>query len=135
MTTPTNWPDPERPGVPMFPEQDGWHMTTHSGATSPTVSFWCASEEVWKSGASSYPPNYLAHPMRKYIGPILTPTQITELLAGERERCVESFSVHGERAKLCWNDATSDEEKQYWRGALNTFEECCDEIRNLGDAS
>lgn len=116
MTTPTNWPNPERPGVPMFPERDGWHMTTHSGATSPTVSFWCASEGVWKNGASSYPPDYLAHPMRRYIGPVLTPTQISEMLAGERERC----------AKIC--DKLADDflpchpSEYAW------------EIRNLGDA-
>lgn len=86
MSAPPNWPNPELPGYPMFPERDGWHMTTRSGVTSPTISFWRASEEVWKSGSSSYTPDYLAHPLRKYIGPCLTPKQIAEMLAGERKR-------------------------------------------------
>lgn len=27
-----NWPDPERPGIPMFPEQDGLHVIRVSAA-------------------------------------------------------------------------------------------------------
>ncbi len=119
----TNWPNPEWPGYPMLPERDGWHMTTHSGATSPTVSFWRASEEVWKSGSSSYPPDYLAHPMRKYIGPVLTPTQLTELLAGERERC----AVISEREFL--GSTYPDEQEVYARGRSDAARD----IRNIGD--
>lgn len=60
--------------------------------------------------------------------------EIARLRKDERERCLASFTKHSERAELGWNSSTSDEEKQYWRGALNAFEECRDEIRHLGDA-
>lgn len=147
MTAPTNWPNPERPGYPMFPDRDGWHMTTLSGATSPTVSFWRASEEVWKSGSSSYPPDYLAHHLRKYIGPVLTPAQITELLAGERDsdlHCALMDSVYVSGMKVGWNCAQDDDSARYnsikekiLQDRIDSgvsFSERSKAIRNLGDA-
>ncbi|WP_415421284.1 hypothetical protein [Acetobacter malorum] len=140
MTPTTNWPNPERPGVPMFPERDGWHILCGAGSENPTLFWWHAKEQCY-----TYPQNimrdgpflYSVDVARAYIyhGAVLTPTQISEMMAGERERCVAAFSAHGERAELAYNGSTGDEEKQYWRGALNTFEECRDEIRHLGDPS
>ncbi|MDN7355528.1 hypothetical protein [Acetobacter senegalensis] len=132
MTTLTNWPDLKRPGWPPNPERDGLYALYVGGALM--ARHWSAVRQFytsvpgWPRGMSPFEASAF-----DFAGEILTPTQITEMLAAERERCLAAFHEHGERAKLGWNGSSSDEEKQYWRGALNTFQECCDEIRNLGD--
>ena len=40
MTNPTNWPNPERPGVPMFPERDGWHWLSNRPNDAPFPAEW-----------------------------------------------------------------------------------------------
>ncbi|ANA14196.1 hypothetical protein [Acetobacter oryzifermentans] len=52
MTAPTNWPDPNRPGVPMFPERDGWHWLSNGPNDSPFPAEWthedyCDAETEW----------------------------------------------------------------------------------------
>lgn len=81
LKTPTNWPDPTRPGVPLFPERDGWHMLDRD------VWQWSAKRKAWNDTVLH--PNFVLPKnmaWRKYYGPVLTPTQINEMLAGERER-------------------------------------------------
>ncbi|GAN68300.1 hypothetical protein [Acetobacter orleanensis] len=140
MSNSTNWPNPERPGVPLFPEQDGKHVidVDPEGQKTELVYYWIAKHQVWIEYEYQGPDDALeGYDLIGwvYVGPCFTPTQISEMLAGERERCLAAITEHGKRAELCWNGSTSDEEKQYWRGALNTFEACSDEIRNLGAAS
>lgn len=110
--TPTNWPNPERPGEPMFPEKRGWHMMDRD------VWEWCPTRQAWNDTVL-HPSFVKAKDMawRKYHGPCLTPTQISDMLAGERERC----------ATIC--DKLADDflpchPSEYAR-----------EIRNLGAAS
>jgi hypothetical protein len=62
--------------------------------------YWHSKEELWSEGRCrklghfiplpkyGHDPDYVACHY-EYIGPVLTPTQIAELLAGERERCAE----------------------------------------------
>lgn len=81
MTTPTNWPIPDLPGVPMFPEKRGWHMLDRD------IWEWCPTRQAWNDTVLHT--NFVkAKNMawRKYHGPVLTPAQIAEMLAGERER-------------------------------------------------
>ncbi|QEO17821.1 hypothetical protein [Acetobacter vaccinii] len=85
-----NWPNPERPGVPMFPERDGWHAI---GLTIQQVKWWDAANKYWWDSEKRY---YLTLdevayrvPEYRYIGPIIPPTQIAEMLAGERERAAK----------------------------------------------
>ena len=134
MSATMNWPDPDRPGYPMFPERDGWHLIVDGGQCA---CYWHHGKELWWNENKRV---YMAIDditkqtcCIEYIGPVRTPAQIAEMLARERERCLLAFVAHRERAELAYNGSTSDEEKQYWRGALNTFEECRDEIRSLGD--
>lgn len=52
MTNPTNWPNPERPGVPMFPERDGWHWLSNRPNDAPFPAEWshedyCDAETEW----------------------------------------------------------------------------------------
>ncbi|MFT8439876.1 hypothetical protein [Acetobacter fabarum] len=126
MTTPTNWPNPERPGVPLFPERDGWHWLSY-GQNQEPVPFEWSSEEFsdapteWAWGTDDGPED--AYEMARrfcYHGPCLTPTQIAELLAGERERC----------AKLC-EDAYEKSGRDFEYLACNGI---AAQIRNLGAA-
>ena len=39
MTT-QNWPDPKRPGVPMFAERDGWHWLSNKPNETPFPAEW-----------------------------------------------------------------------------------------------
>ncbi|MFT9251990.1 MAG: hypothetical protein ABF567_02825 [Acetobacter okinawensis] len=134
MTTPTNWPNPERPGVPMFPERDGWHsLHTYSRG----LFFWDSANKYWWDSQKRFYrtiPEILKDTVgTKYIGPSLTPTQIAELLAGERERCAKecdekvAFANHELRA------SGSHEETRYWTGEHCAATFCADAIRGLGD--
>lgn len=138
MTT-QNWPDPKRPGVPLFPERDGWHNfvghhvpcaeedDTDSPELSPTYLYccwWDSEGQAW-SGFDEAPwdleecADSLAD--MEYYGPVLTPTQLTELLAGERERC----------AKLC-EEAYEKSGRDFEYLGCN---DAASQIRNLGAAS
>ncbi|MFE8872746.1 hypothetical protein ACE4RV_06195 [Acetobacter persici] len=182
----TNWPNPEQPGVPMFPERDGWHWLSNRPNETPfpaewthedysdaeTEWFWDMGEEredahemagLYYHGPCPFPAaknetscvalNNIAtlteqarkniavssgaRKMAKSVFPILaeidrqvitarnsipalTPTQITEMLAGERERC----------ARLCEEAYETTGRDFEYLGCLS----CADDIRNLGDA-
>lgn len=79
--TDTNWPNPEQPGVPMFPERKAWHMLDRN------VWEWCPSRQAWNDTVLH--PNFVkakAMAWRKYQGIVLTHTQITELQTADSER-------------------------------------------------
>lgn len=123
--TPTNWPNPERPGYPMFPERDGWHAI---GLTIKQVKWWDAANKYWWDSEKRY---YLTLdevafcvPEYRYDGPILTPTQIAEMLAGERERCIAAI----EREKPSEDDACRS---QFLNGKFYALSRAVGEIRNL----
>ncbi|MBO1325383.1 hypothetical protein K2X14_11410 [Acetobacter sp. TBRC 12305] len=185
MTSPTNWPDPERLGVPMFPEQDGWHWLSNRPNETPfpaewshedysdadTEWFWDMGEELVSShemrglyyrGPCPFPGaaneagcvalNNIAtlteqarkniavatgaRKMAKAVSPILhdidnqvnairnsglilTPTQIAEMLAGEREKVaskIDGLMLRGRRFDE-WNralQAASTEIRHRW---------------------
>ncbi|GBQ69347.1 hypothetical protein AA0474_1898 [Acetobacter lovaniensis NRIC 0474] len=123
VTNSTNWPNPERPGVPMFPEQDGWHsLRTYSLG----LFFWDSANKYWWDSQKRFYrtiPEILKDTVgTKYIGPCLTPTQIDEVVAGERERCVQEALHIGES----W-DGTE-------LSPSNTARHIAQAIRNLGAA-
>ncbi|OUJ10311.1 hypothetical protein [Acetobacter sp. DsW_059] len=120
MTT-NNWPDPARPGFPMFPDRDGWHVVN---IYSPFLLFWNHESELWWDKSQRY---YWTIPeitedtaSHSYIGPVLTPDQIKEVRREERERC----------AKLC-EDAYEKSGHDFEYLACNGV---AAQIRNLGDA-
>lgn len=81
MTTPTNWPNPERPGYPMFPERDGWHALDTGQFIH--VWHWYAKQKLWERKPNTdiaHEPKHFSHFL--YKGPVLTPAQIAEMLAG-----------------------------------------------------
>ena len=137
MTTPTNWPNPERPGVPMFPERDGWHAI---GLTIKQVKWWDAANKYWWDSERRY---YLTLdevafrvPEYGYKGPVLTPTQIAEMLAGERERCADvcremSFdNLYEKSARSCFGRRCRFHPQPRSR-AMRTREEQIEDLTSL----
>lgn len=122
MTNSTNWPNPERPGIPLFPENNGKHILIDKESGNELSAEWNSADEEWllpngwlsaKNAAKNYA-------YAECVSVELTPTQIAELLAGERERC----------AKLL-EDAYEKTGKDFeYLGCLS----CANEIRNLGAA-
>ncbi|MFS8368456.1 hypothetical protein ACJRO0_13330 [Acetobacter oryzifermentans] len=117
MTT-QNWPDPNRPGVPMFPEREGWHVMEGRVAGQTALTHWNGRE--WGGGEQVRALNTLPEWYR-YVGPVLTPTQINEMLAAEREWCADAC-----RAMSC--------DAHYTKTQRDALEEAETAIRNLGDA-
>lgn len=125
---PTNWPNPERPGVPMFPERDGWHsLRTYSLG----LFFWDSANKYWWDSQKRFyrtVPEILKDTVgAKYIGPCLTPTQIAELLAGERERC---YDIVANRAPGNFHELPERDAQIL----TNMAEDICEAIRSLGAA-
>ena len=88
MTSPPNWPNPERPGVPMFPERDGLHVVMGPYDRVPILVLWRSQTNHYLKGETRFTPEEVLDARIAYGGPHLTPTQISELLAGERERVI-----------------------------------------------
>lgn len=90
MTSPTNWPNPERPGYPPNPERDGMYAMRIDEKF--IVRFWSAAHQHyslvpgWKKGISPTDASVFT-----FCGEILTPAQIAELLAGEREKVIKEM--------------------------------------------
>lgn len=130
MTTPTNWPNPERPGEPMFPEQDGEHVIcTDPEGDGDSVYYWIAEHQVWVEYDHQGPDDALEEYNLigwTYIGPVLTPTQINEMLAAEREH-IKSMVT---RACNLGNIITASQRDMIIAGIDSETA-----IRNLGAAS
>ncbi|CCT58542.1 hypothetical protein [Acetobacter pasteurianus] len=97
MSTDANWPDPNCPGEPMFPERDGKHVFEIELYPGFVVWEWSAKNKEY-GGISyeaeiTYSPEEMAREY-KYVGPALTPAQITEMLAAERERTAKEAEKH-----------------------------------------
>lgn len=90
MTDAQGWPDPETPGVPLNPERDGWHWLQHRIESKPVPHVWVAEIEAWSSGAA-YSPEGVVELGWRYLGPCLTPAEVTALVVAarreEREAC------------------------------------------------
>lgn len=107
MTSPTNWPDPARPGVPPNPEKDGLYAMRIDEKF--IVRYWSSARQHyslvpgWKKGISPSDASVFT-----FCGEILTPAQIAEMLAAERERC----------AKVC--DTLKTRERETYGIGLST---------------
>lgn len=131
MTDPTNWPDPNRPGVPLFPEQEGWHVMEGRSAGQTALTHWNGIE--WGGGEQVRALN-TSPEWYRYVGPVLSPTQINEMLAAERERCVKVTTEVSDTYYAHREEAESDDERIYADERMCAAQECAEAIRNLGDA-
>jgi hypothetical protein len=72
-TNPGNWPDPERPGVPLNPDRDGLHYITDG------VALWEARRQRWSLflRARRETAEWLGKQLwAEYRGPCLTPDEV-----------------------------------------------------------
>ena len=96
MTDPTGWPDPQRRGVPLNPERDGWHwIEPKFGPKAMWPAYWCARDGGywnWQSDDASDRQDYAEHMQDgswKYRGPCLTPAEVAAALAQARREGME----------------------------------------------
>ena len=129
MTTPTNWPNPERPGYHWLKckteensELEIYHYDPETEMFSGIGDVGCIDEAC-----------FVDH--WEYHGPVLNPTQITEMLAGERERCAKAATEISDTYYEQREDADNDDESVYADERMCAARECAEAIRNLGDAS
>ncbi|MDN7356357.1 hypothetical protein [Acetobacter senegalensis] len=200
MTTPTNWPNPEQPGVPMFPERDGWHWLSNSPNGDPFPAEWrhedyCDAETEWfwdmgeewedahemrglyyrglcplpgaanetacvalnniatlteqarKNIAIASGSRKMAKALSQILADIdkevkavrnvyaiLTPAQIAEMLAAERERCAKICDAIATSASNEWKATAYDSDNRAGEAAEETAEICAQKIRNPGAA-
>jgi hypothetical protein len=90
MSDPNGWPDPQRPGVPMHPERDGWHWLAVDPGSDPCAFGWWAGNGVWLADdnhpepADERAPEDMALVWECYLGPCHTPQEVAALVAGAR---------------------------------------------------
>lgn len=66
MTSPSGWPDPANPGVPLNAETAGWHLLQENG-DEEFVEFWSAKKQAWGCFSSN---SYMGR-FNNYIGPLV----------------------------------------------------------------
>ena len=101
---PNGWPFPEQPGVPLNPEQDGWHWLDAGG---PVLCEWRASrgwmDETWWPHAADL----------AYLGLCLPPAEVAALVAEAEAQGREA----GLREAAGIAEAESSRGGFNWRGA------------------
>ncbi|MCI1698772.1 hypothetical protein NKW44_11030 [Acetobacter lovaniensis] len=130
MTTSTNWPNSERPGVPLFPEQTLRHVLKKKDTGEIIIRNWKSDGQHWDM--IGYSAQWCSETYF-YEGACLTPTQISEMLSGERERCARECDEKVAFANHELTASGSHEETRYWIGEHCAATFCADAIRGLGD--
>ena len=69
------WPDPARPGVPLNPEEDGWHWCARDGGLEPR--YWSSGQQSWAGLRNSWISPKMLLALFGYAGPCLTPDEAT----------------------------------------------------------
>ena len=129
-----NWPDSANLGFPMFPDVSARHVLENKRRRSLKLVFWDHEQEHYCTEIGYLTPKGMVAMNWEYYAPCLTPTQISEILSAERERCGKACD---EKADFADNEAKasgSHETERYWRGEHCAATFCADMIRNLGDA-
>jgi hypothetical protein len=78
----SGWPDPEKPGVPLNPEVDGFHWLGNAAFV------WAAKFGNWALNGVGFPPEFFA--TTAYLGPCLTPDE-ADVLRSENARLREAL--------------------------------------------
>lgn len=74
----SGWPDPDKPGVPLNPERDGWHWIV-GWSDKLFVAEWDSDQQdyVWFDGGDD--PSGMVENGWTYAGPVLTPSEADAL--------------------------------------------------------
>jgi hypothetical protein len=81
----SDWPDPEKPGVPLNPDVDGFHWLGNAAFV------WVAKCGNWGLNGVGFPPEFFAN--TSYHGPCLTPAE-TDALRAENARLREALHFY-----------------------------------------
>lgn len=91
MTTPNpnGWPYPDRPGVPLHPEQDtSGHILLVDGELD--VYRWVAANQFFVDGRGLWvTPHELTQGVDKYLGRMHTPAEVASLVEAARREAFE----------------------------------------------
>lgn len=90
----SNWPDPNKPGVPLNPERDGFHWLFDPENKKSYPEMWVAEIGAWAVG-DVWTPGMVAEMSVHYQGPVLTPSEIDTLRA-ENARMGEALVYIGD---------------------------------------
>lgn len=87
-----NWPNQDKPGVPLNPEQDGWHFIERDKEV--TAIEWI-SGEWWTGGLGTYGGSYydvedIGHNYT-YLGPCLMPSEVAAQVEQARREGAEAM--------------------------------------------
>ena len=104
MSDNNGWPDPARPGVPLNPDQEGWHWLEYIGPGSgkiivtPNMHKWTGSYWVSQGGGGGTLPGYYEKNYR-YLGPCLTPAEVDARVAQARRDALEEAAREAEHSE------------------------------------
>lgn len=108
MSDANGWPDASKPGVPMNPERDGWHLIGLAGDEIPMR--WRSHEKCWGVGII---PESAAKSLR-YISALTTPQEAhhreraaaAAAWLAARDACVRACNFHGDTLTQHWLSAS-----------------------------
>ena len=103
----SNWPDPDKPFVPLHPEKNGWHML-HIPGNPAQLYQWLADEKGWLLSRPGLRATITHWPEEtQYFGPCLPPADYDALKADltHWQECCHAFefdlqSARAENARL-----------------------------------
>jgi len=76
----SGWPDPDKPGVPLNPERDGYHWLFNPDDDRPHPLMWVADLGAWAVG-DVWTPRIVTEMNLCYQGPCLKPAEVDTLRA------------------------------------------------------
>lgn len=126
--TDTNWPNPEQSGY-------YWLKCRTEAQSELEIFYWNKGTEVFSDiGDVGCVDEGCFADHWEYHGPVKTPTQISEMLAGERERCAKAAQKVSDEYYEKRDAADNDDDRVYCDERMCAASECVDDIRNLGAA-
>jgi hypothetical protein len=122
-----NWPDPNRPGVPANPEQEGWHwLRWPMQGREPFPVMWRKEFGRYRWGNTGY---VLIADEYEYLGPVATPTQVTALREALQWMVDNDETNEGNEPLDHLNGQTWDEYNAYWIEGLNRAREALEKTK------
>jgi hypothetical protein len=76
-----------KPGVPLNPEQDGWHWGERDGGLEPR--FWSSGQQSWAGARNSWITPKMLAALFDYAGPCLTPAEVDARVTQARRDALE----------------------------------------------
>ena len=105
------WPDPARPGVPLNPEEDGWHHVKECPNSSAKIVFWSGhgGNTHYENGDLKHHEGWDGYPLWiaeewRYLGPVFTPDGTAALIAriAELEAVLERIIENEDQFRMAW---------------------------------